>query len=99
VQPVQNFVLSAVCIAAMSTIALNAQAALDITGQPQPPTRRLHRPAGGPHQALTDLLARPEANEGARENGRRRFPGEAGDREENVLKRGDQTSFNYPTNG
>ncbi|MBL0393075.1 multicopper oxidase domain-containing protein [Ramlibacter monticola] len=84
----------------MSTLALNAQAALDITGQPPATDSSAYtdQPAD-PTQALTNLLAAPEANEGAREKAGGGFLEKLEIAEENVLKPADQTSFNYPTNG
>jgi FtsP/CotA-like multicopper oxidase with cupredoxin domain len=98
--PAARFVLSAVCVAAMSTLALNAQAALDYTGQPAPtdPSAYTDQPAD-PTQALQDLLTAPEANEGAREVPGGVFLEKQDIRVNNVLQPADQTSYNYPTNG
>jgi manganese oxidase len=99
-QPLTRFMLSAVCIAALGTATLRAQAALDPFGPP-PATDESHytdQPAD-PTLAMQDLLSMPEANEGALE-----LPG-GGHMErrqvatENVVQQDEQTSYNYPTNG
>jgi hypothetical protein len=100
VQPATKFVLSAVCIAAMGSVAFTAQAALDPWGPPPASDVSAYtdQPAD-PTQALQDLLTKPEANQGSLE-----VPG--GEHLEkldiganNVVQRGDQTKFNYPMNG
>ncbi|MDB5958575.1 multicopper oxidase domain-containing protein [Ramlibacter sp.] len=100
VRPATRFVLSAVCIAAMGSVAFTAQAALDPWGPPPAGDASAYtdQPAD-PTQALQDLLTKPEANRGSLE-----VPG-GGHLEkldlghDNVIQRGDQTKFNYPTNG
>ncbi|GAB3663395.1 hypothetical protein GCM10028813_43210 [Ramlibacter alkalitolerans] len=100
VQPAAKFVLSAVCIAAMGTAALNAHAAWDYVGPPAStdPSAYTDQPAD-PTQALQDLLTKSEANEGAREVPGGIFLEKEEIRLNNVLQPADQTSYNYPTNG
>jgi FtsP/CotA-like multicopper oxidase with cupredoxin domain len=96
-----RFVLSAVCMAAIGSVALNAQAALDVTGPPPTtdPSHYTDQPAD-PTQALLDLLQAVDANEGSLE-----LPGGGyleNKREvnvENVLQRDQLYPYNYPTNG
>ncbi len=100
VAPATRFVLTAACVAAMGSVAFTAQAALDPWGPPAAGDVSAYtdQPAD-PTQALQDLLTKPEANQGSLE-----VPG--GEHLEkldiganNVIQRGDQTNFNYPTNG
>ena len=95
-----NFVLTAVCMAAIGSIALNANAAMDSTDPPPAtdPSHFVDQPAD-PTQALQDLLNAPEANEGSLE-----IPGGflADKREvnaENIIQRDALYPYNYPTNG
>src|ERR1044072_4581421 len=95
-----TFLLSAVCVAAISSIAMNANAALEVIAQP-PPTDGSHyvdQPAD-PTQALQDLLNAPEANEGSLE-----IPGGfVADKRtvdiNNVFQRDTLMSTTYSTNG
>jgi hypothetical protein len=62
-----KFTLSAVCLAALGSIALNANAALDVIAEPPAtdPSHFVDQPAD-PSQALIDLLNAPEARRQAR---------------------------------
>ena len=68
VKPATKFVLTAVCVAAMGSVAFTAQAGMDVTGPPAAtdPSHQTDQPSD-PTQALTDLLNQKEANEGALE--------------------------------
>ncbi|MEJ8835386.1 multicopper oxidase domain-containing protein [Ramlibacter sp. AN1133] len=95
-----SFLLTAVCMAAITSVSLNANAALDVIAEP-PATDVSHftdQPAD-PTQALQDLLTAPEANEGSFE-----IPGGfVADKRavdiNNVFQRDTLMSTNYPTNG
>ena len=96
-----NFALSAVCIAALASVALDAEAGIDYFDAPPPtdPSHYTEQPAD-PTQPLLDLLTTPEANEGALEL----TGGVIGDKRgapsvDNVIQRAALYPFNYPTNG
>jgi FtsP/CotA-like multicopper oxidase with cupredoxin domain len=96
-----GFALSAVCLAAVCSIALNAHAALDVTGPP-PATDESHytdQPAD-PTQALQDLLNAIDANEGSFElSGGLYLVDKRAVNAENVIQRDQLYPYNYPTNG
>jgi len=95
-----KFILTAVCLAAIGSVTLNANAALDVIAQPPAtdPSHFVDQPAD-PTQAQLDLLNAPEANEGSFE-----IPGGfVVDKRaidiNNVFQRDTLMSTNYPTNG
>src|SRR4051794_35886373 len=96
--PTTNFVLSAVCVAAMASVAFNAQAGMDVFAPP-PVTDSSHQtdqPAD-PTQALQDLFLLPEANEGSLETtGGVFLPSRGAIDINNVVQRDALAPFNYP---
>jgi FtsP/CotA-like multicopper oxidase with cupredoxin domain len=89
-----------VSFAAMACGALSARAELD-TFAPPPATDPSHytdQPTD-PTQALQNLLAAPDTNQGSMEDTGGTFLEKPGVEAANVLPPSSQTSFNYPTNG
>ncbi|MEJ8836084.1 multicopper oxidase domain-containing protein [Ramlibacter sp. AN1133] len=96
-----RYALTAVCLAAITSVTLNAQAAMDPFGPPPTtdPSHYTEQPAD-PTQPLLDLLTMPEANEGALELSGGAFADKrAGTTVDNVIQRDALYPFNYPTNG
>jgi FtsP/CotA-like multicopper oxidase with cupredoxin domain len=100
IRPATKFALTAVCMAAMGSVAFTAQAALDPWGPPNATdvSAQTDQPAD-PTQALQELLNLPEANEGALELPGGQFLEKKEVATDNVVQRDALSSFNYPTNG
>ena len=96
------FVLTAVCAAAIGSLAMNSGRAspMDYWGEPTltDPSHYTEQPAD-PTQALKDLLEMHEANVGSLELPGGVYLEKKQVSAENVIQRDALSSFNYPTNG